>query len=332
MALQVRVGRLSLTELRTMMHRIPLVMQPATAQILAEHGYPNEARELLNAPAQNRVFSSDAHVAARLAVAQAFVDQGRLDAALAELDSMPKRIPHDPIRHPPLAFGTLVSLHDRPIATAQNREIALAALARILANQRQTVRALLTISRIADPGPQVDVLSEIIPALIARGERKVALKCVRALITAASPLGAEAAIDAVLHASQFLVQLNQFKRAADVVVAALTHGERYVSDSDRRTTQQVAIVEILLASHCPEQALAVAQRIDDIDNRVTALLAVAAADPPTSWAQLNALVQRNWRNAQTYADVITMLTLAHQLVAEQPTLGDELVAVITHTG
>jgi len=332
MALQVRVGRLSLTELRTMMHRIPLVMHPATAQILAENGYPNEARELLNAPAQNRVFSSDAHVAAHLAVAQTCADQGHLDAALTVLDSMPKQITHDPIRHPPLAFGTLVGLHDRPIATAQNRESALAALARILANQWQTAQALVTISRIADPGLQVDVLSEIIPTLIARGKRKAALKYVRALMTAASPLDAEAAIDAVLHASQFLVQMNQFKRAADAAAAALTHGERYVSDPQRRATQQVTIVEVLLASRYLKDALAVAQRIDDVDTRVSALLTVAAAAPPRNWAQLNALVQRSWRSAQTYADVIAMLPLAHQLIAEQPTLGDELVAVIAHAG
>ncbi|MEI8165245.1 MAG: hypothetical protein WCG26_02665, partial [Chloroflexales bacterium] len=314
------LGRAALTELR----RLPLVTQPAAAQILAEHGHTTEALELLNDPAQNRVFLSDAHVAARLAVVQALVDQGNLNAALAELDRMPARITHDPIRHPPLAVGTLVGLHDRPIATAENRDAALVALARIMANRRQTVRALVTISRIADLVQQVDVLGAIIPALIARGERKMALKYVRALVTAAAPLDAAAAIDAVLQASQFLVQIHQFKRAADVVAPALTHGERYVNDPQRRTTQQVAIVEALLASHCPEEALAVAQHIADVDMRVDALLSVAAANPPTSWAQLNALIQRSWRSAQTYAEVIALLPLAHQLIAEQPALGAEL--------
>jgi len=51
-------------------------------------------------------------------------------------------------------------------------------------------------------------------------------------------------------------------------------------------------------------------------------------DPPTSWAHLNALVQHHWRTAQTYADVLALLPLAHQLITEQPALGDALEAVI----
>ncbi len=326
--LQCRLGHLSETQALAAMGRLPLVTQPAAAQILAEHGYAKAAGELLDAPAHGHGFQTGTHVAARLAVAQAFADQGHWEAALSELDRMPKQIKHDPLRHPPLAVGTLLSAPDRPLATAQHRNAALAALARIMVNQRKASQALVALARITDPGQQINALSEFIPRVIAHDEQTLALEYVQVLIRTTTLLDdAETAVDALLHANRCLVALGQLAEAATVAWAALDWVQ-HMRDPQAYAAQEVAIVEALLASTALQDALTVASRINDVDARVTALLAVAAADPPTSWAHLHALVQHHWRTAQTSADVLALLPLAQHLITEHPALGDALEVVI----